>query len=71
MVESASPEAENLRYRIRRDASGIFGWLRTNWREKRRFRWLAYSLGAFLLIIVASWYVLTRNLCLLYTSRCV
>ena len=62
MAESPSPEDENLRYRIRREASGALAWFRENWHEKRWFRWGASALGIFLAGFLLFWIVLTRNL---------
>ena len=36
---------EHIRYRIRRDASGVVAWFRNSWQSSRRFRWLAGTLG--------------------------
>jgi len=62
MAESASPENEDLRYRIRREAGGIVARTRKNWREKRWFRWAGYALALFLIVFGLFWIVLTRNL---------
>lgn len=62
MVESASPENDNLRYRIRREAGGFLASFRSNWREKRWFRWVGYALGGLLAAFLLFWIILTRNL---------
>ena len=54
--------ARNLRFRIRRDASGLFSWFRQNWREKRWFRLTGYALGAFLVMMLLLWLVVLRSL---------
>ncbi len=41
MAEPASPETDELHYRIRREATGFLARLRVNWREKRWFRHFA------------------------------
>jgi penicillin-binding protein 1A len=62
MAESASSESDDLRYRIRREASGLLSGFRRNWREKRWFRWLGYAAAGFLIIVGIFWIVLTRDL---------
>ncbi|MBW8784195.1 MAG: transglycosylase domain-containing protein [Novosphingobium sp.] len=56
------PSPQELRYRIRRDASGAFGWFRTNWREHRWFRLGGYLLIAFLALYMLVWVTVARNL---------
>lgn len=69
----ADTTLQSISYRIRREASGFMAWLRpkaematewfrSNWREKRWFRWASSALGAFLLIFLAGYIVLTRDL---------
>ncbi|ANU08119.1 penicillin-binding protein 1A [Paraurantiacibacter namhicola] len=53
---------EYFKYRIRRDAGGMVSWFRTNWRDKRWFKWLAIVLGALLLVYLMFWLLLARNL---------
>ncbi|MCW1428169.1 penicillin-binding protein 1A [Novosphingobium sp. JCM 18896] len=62
MAENASSDGENLNYRIRREASGAWGWLRSNWREKRWVRWLGYAGGGFLAVFAAAWLLVARDL---------
>jgi penicillin-binding protein 1A len=62
MADSASPEGENLRYRIRREASGVLSLLREAWRDRGWFRRLCYLLGVVLLVLVAVWFFVARNL---------
>ncbi|RZK02651.1 MAG: penicillin-binding protein [Novosphingobium sp.] len=62
MAENASSDGENLNYRIRREASGAWGWLRGTWREKRWVRWLGYAGGGFLAIFIAAWLLVARDL---------
>ncbi|BBC72991.1 penicillin-binding protein [Altererythrobacter sp. B11] len=62
MADTDQTAGESFRYRIRRDASGAFTWLRQNWREKRWFRWLASAVLVGLLAFLAGWIVLARNL---------
>jgi penicillin-binding protein 1A len=62
MAEPASPDDENLNYRIRREASGAWGWLRGSWRERRWFRALGYAFGGFLLVLVGLWFLVARDL---------
>ena len=62
MADSASPESENLNYRIRREASGAWSRVRGLWRDKRWFRALGYAFGAFVLLVVAVWFLVARDL---------
>ena len=54
--------AETFRYRLRRDTRGAVDWFRTNWRERRWFRWGAIALGAFLVVWIVGWALLARGL---------
>ena len=51
MADSTSSDSENLHYRIRREASGAWGWLRGRWRDSRWFRRAGYAIGVLLLLI--------------------
>ena len=60
---------ETARYRIRRDAKGVFArfhealaWARSQWRESRLFRWAAIALGALFVLWLVVWFTLTRDL---------
>ncbi|WP_324260593.1 transglycosylase domain-containing protein [Altererythrobacter sp. H2] len=53
---------EHIRYRIRRDASGAISWFRTNWEEKRWFRWLSSAAGIGLFLAIILWTVLAWGL---------
>ncbi|MBD3728530.1 MAG: transglycosylase domain-containing protein [Sphingomonadales bacterium] len=60
---------EPLRYRIRREASGILSWagarlewLAPHWREKRWLRWGTYLLGIGLAALILGWVLLARGL---------
>ncbi|MXO90382.1 penicillin-binding protein 1A [Pontixanthobacter aquaemixtae] len=53
---------ENLSYRIRRDASGAVAWFKTNWHDRRWFRWGTIALGLFLVVWLVAWAILARNL---------
>lgn len=53
---------ESLSYRIRRDASGVVGWFKTNWHDRRWFRWGAIGLGIFLVLWLIAWVLLARSL---------
>ena len=55
-------EGADLRYRIRRDAGGVLGWIRRSWRERRWFRWLGYAGGAGVLAFAALWIAVARDL---------
>ena len=62
MADSTSSDSENLHYRIRREASGAWGWLRSRWRDSRWFRRAGYAVGALLLAFVAAWFFIARDL---------
>ncbi|MDR2856503.1 MAG: transglycosylase domain-containing protein [Novosphingobium sp.] len=62
MADSAAPENENLHYRIRREAGGAWGRFRQSWRGKPWLRRLGYAAGVLLLIWLAVWLLITRNL---------
>ena len=61
MVDSATPETENSRYRIRR-AAGPLAMIRNAWDTDRRFRWLVSAVGAAILAFIVFWFVLTRDM---------
>ena len=52
----------NLRYRIRRDASGAYEWSLRKWRGSRIFRWATLLLGGFFLLWFVVWVTLARGL---------
>ena len=54
--------SQNLRFRIRRNASGLMHEIRDNWREKRWFRRLGYLLAGLLLAFALVWVLVLRNL---------
>jgi penicillin-binding protein 1A len=62
MADSASPEGDDLHYRIRREASGALFRLRGSWREKRWLRWLTYLAAVVLLVLAVLWFVVARTL---------
>jgi penicillin-binding protein 1A len=60
MADSSSDE--NVRYRIRREAGGLFARIKQTWRERRWFRWGGYLLGAALVLYFLVWVAIARNL---------
>ncbi|OCC23166.1 penicillin-binding protein [Croceicoccus estronivorus] len=54
--------SDTVRYRIRRDATGVFHWIRERWRNNRLFRWAAIAVAAFLALWLLVWVTLSRNL---------
>jgi penicillin-binding protein 1A len=60
MVETNS--SGNLRYRVRRNASGFVATMQEDWREKRWFRWAGYALGGLVLLWLLLWVMVVRNL---------
>ncbi len=53
---------EEISYRIRRDASGVIAWFKTNWHDRRWFRWSAIAVGLLLALWLVVWVTLSRNL---------
>lgn len=62
MAETDQSTRDYIRYRIRRDASGLVSWFRQNWHEKRWFKWGSIALGAGLALWVIGWTVLASGL---------
>lgn len=53
---------ETFRYRIRRNASGVSAWFRTNWETRRWFRWVSVAGGASLALAFLLWLILAWDL---------
>lgn len=62
MTDTAEPEGETLRYRIRRDAGGILASLGEQWRARRGLRVLTYLALAGFAALAVFWFVITRDL---------
>ncbi|HEY0960172.1 MAG TPA: transglycosylase domain-containing protein [Novosphingobium sp.] len=62
MAESAKSENEDLRYRIRREATGLWSNVRRRWRESRWFRRLGYLGLAGVVALVLLWIAVARDL---------
>jgi penicillin-binding protein 1A len=62
MSEQAEPEAGNVAYRIRRDASGAFRALGAKWRGRPRLRRVVYLSAALVVALILSWIVMTKDL---------
>ncbi len=60
MSDEAAPKTS--RFRIRRSGGGLTTWFRANWRGKRWFRLMGYSLGVLLVGWLLVWALLLRNL---------
>ena len=60
MVDDTSPQ--DLRYRIRRDASGVWTWVRGMWRANLWFRIAGIVLGVFAALYLLVWVTVARNL---------
>jgi len=50
---------ENMSYRIRRDASGVWGWFRDNWRTSKWLRRAGYLAAALLVLYAVVWFTVT------------
>ena len=58
-------EASNIEYfrhRLQRDTTLALDWFRTNWKERKLFRWSIRALAAFVLLLVGIWIWLARDL---------
>ena len=55
-------DLDYIRARLKGDSLAALAWFRENWRQKRLFRWGAAALGAFVLLLIASWFLLARGL---------
>ncbi len=53
---------ENVRFRIRRDASGAAAWVRAAWQDRKWFRWGIIASGAGLLLAILFWAFISWNL---------
>ncbi|MGX7895119.1 penicillin-binding protein 1A [Tsuneonella sp. HG222] len=62
MAEAELPTRDYIRYRIRRDASGLASWFREGWHGSRRFRWSSIVLGGGALLALALWIFLSAGL---------
>ncbi len=60
MAETTEPD--NLRYRVRRDASGILTTIRDNWRGNRKVRLVGFGLGGLVLIYLLVWTLVLSSL---------
>lgn len=49
-------------YRVKRETGPVWGWMKDSWRTKWWFRWGSFALLAFVILWIAVWVVLTRNL---------
>jgi penicillin-binding protein 1A len=62
MAEASSNSSGTVHYKIRRFAGGAAEWFARNWQSSKRFRLFGWVGGGALLVLVAFWFVLTRNL---------
>ena len=62
MSDTATPDGENLHYRIRREAGGFLAMFRTAWRNKRWVRLVIYAGLALFAAFLLFWVLFTRNL---------
>lgn len=60
MADGFSPDS--FHYRIRREASGAVAFVRRNWTDRRFLRWIVYALVGFILLWLALWFFLARDL---------
>ena len=62
MADTATPESDNLHYRIRREAGGIISRFRIAWRDRKWFRRGIYVLGCLFAALLLFWVLFSRNL---------
>ncbi|MDF8331595.1 penicillin-binding protein 1A [Novosphingobium cyanobacteriorum] len=60
MADDTTPQ--DIRFRIRRDASGLFQLAREQWRTNRWVRRLGYALGVLVLLYALLWVTMIRTL---------
>ncbi|WP_379546616.1 penicillin-binding protein 1A [Qipengyuania sp. DSG2-2] len=60
MADGFSPDS--FHYRIRREASGAVAFVRRNWAARRWVRWTGYALIGVVLLWLALWALLARDL---------
>ncbi|MCK9542567.1 MAG: transglycosylase domain-containing protein [Novosphingobium sp.] len=60
--DDGSSAGGDLHYRIRRDARGLLGWARGNWRERRWFRVLAWGALGLIVLYGLLWATVIRTL---------
>lgn len=59
---AGDPSPEPLRYRVRREASGLVSWFRGHWAVSRRFRLLSSAIGVLLVVWLLVWATVIRTL---------
>lgn len=62
MNKALTFDLDYIRARLQGDSLASLAWFRENWRQQRLFRWGAAALGAFVLLLIASWFLLARGL---------
>ena len=62
MTDTARPDLAYIRGRLRGDSTAALDWFRENWREHRNFRRISAAIGAGILLLVAIWALLARDL---------
>ena len=60
--DQSNGESADLKLRIRRDASGVFAWLRGKWRSSRLLRRATYLFAAAFAVLAVLWTVIARDL---------
>lgn len=62
MSEIDQTAPQSFRYRIRREAQTVLAWFTERWRGSRIFRWLTVAAGFGLVVLMAIWLMLARDL---------
>ncbi|MEE1876318.1 penicillin-binding protein 1A [Altererythrobacter litoralis] len=62
MTESAKIDLAYVRQRLRGDSVAALEWFRANWREHRRFRWAVGAFAGGVVLLIAIWALLARDL---------
>lgn len=62
MTDTAKLDLDYVRGRLRGDSAAAWAWFRAGWQGHRLFRWGAAALAAFVVLLIAIWVFLARDL---------
>jgi penicillin-binding protein 1A len=61
-ADQSGGESSDLKLRIRRDAGGVWAWMRAKWRGSRLVRLAGCLFAAFLAVLILAWVLIARDL---------